>query len=317
MFVLAAGYLSAGTLNEWVVGALLRNPAGLALSPADDLPRPRAMASRDEDLAYGELLTDRNVFDADREAKLRKQKEPPPPPPPPAPEEEATGPLPETELNLELLGTTLADQPEFSLATVAFEGEHQLVQEGSELKKRPEDVSALAQVLEIHARHLLMLEGGEKRVVRLWADPKPEPQRKRGSPRRKARKTRRARRVSKKQRSAYQEGIHKVSLYRYEVSRGMLEEQLADLSAIGRQARIVPNYRGGKYEGFKLVGVRPGSLYRALGIRSGDIVHRVNGQEIDSPNKAMALLQALRNESEVELGISRRGQRRSLNYRIK
>ena len=97
----------------------------------------------------------------------------------------------------------------------------------------------------------------------------------------------------------------------------MLDEQLQDLSALGSQARVVPNYRNGKYEGFKLVGVRPGSLYRAIGVRSGDVIKSVNGKPIDSPNKALDLFEKLKNSSHISLDIERRGQPKQLSYTIK
>ena len=97
----------------------------------------------------------------------------------------------------------------------------------------------------------------------------------------------------------------------------MLDEQLQDLSQLGMEARIVPNYRNGKYEGFKLVGVRPNSLYRALGIRSGDIVKRINGVEINSPNKAIRLFEQFRTASSIQLDTERRGKAKAFTYNIK
>lgn len=86
-----------------------------------------------------------------------------------------------------------------------------------------------------------------------------------------------------------------------------LNAELTDLTQLGMQARVIPNYRKGKYEGFKLVGVRPGSLYRAIGIRSGDIVRTVNGKDINTPNKAMELYTQLREAKRLTLVIERRG----------
>ena len=97
----------------------------------------------------------------------------------------------------------------------------------------------------------------------------------------------------------------------------MLDEQLTDLTQLGMQARVIPNYRKGKYEGFKLVGVRPGSLYRAIGIRSGDIVRSINGEAINSPNKAMELFNKLKNSSSLNLEVERRGKIEQFNYAIR
>ena len=118
-------------------------------------------------------------------------------------------------------------------------------------------------------------------------------------------------------RKDYSKGVKKTGPYDYQIDRGMLDEQLKDLSELGRQARVVPNYRNGKYEGFKLVGVRPGSLYRSIGVRSGDVIKSINGKAIDSPNKALDLFEKLKNSSSINLEIERRGQPKQLNYSIK
>ena len=100
--------------------------------------------------------------------------------------------------------------------------------------------------------------------------------------------------------------IVKTGEYEYRLDPKALDEALSDLTIIVSQARVIPNYRGGKYQGFKLVGVRPGSIYRAMGIRSGDIIHDVDGMQIDSPNKAIELFSSLKESERVVVGIERR-----------
>jgi general secretion pathway protein C len=112
------------------------------------------------------------------------------------------------------------------------------------------------------------------------------------------------------------EHVEKQSDFEYQISKQMLDEQLTDLTQLGMQARVIPNYRKGKYEGFKLVGVRPGSLYRAIGIRSGDIVRSINGAPINSPNKAMELFNQLKNSAAIQMEVERRGQIETFNYTI-
>lgn len=97
----------------------------------------------------------------------------------------------------------------------------------------------------------------------------------------------------------------------------MLEENLQDLTKLGMQARIVPNYEAGQYNGFRLVGVRPDSLYKAIGLQSGDMISRVNGQNIDTPNRAIQLFEELRSSSNIAVDIERRGKKITLNYQIK
>jgi general secretion pathway protein C len=118
-------------------------------------------------------------------------------------------------------------------------------------------------------------------------------------------------------RSDVKEGVKKVGANAYEIDRGMLNEQLEDLSALSRQARVIPHYRGGKPQGFKIVGVRPGSLYSHIGLRSGDVIKGVNDEEITTPNKALELYEKLKNSDNVSVDIERRGRKTKLEYTIK
>ncbi len=112
-------------------------------------------------------------------------------------------------------------------------------------------------------------------------------------------------------------GVKQVSENDFQIDRSMLDEQLKDLNRLGSQARIVPNYKDGKASGYKLVGVRPGSIFSHIGIRSGDVIQGINGEAIDSPNKALELYQRLQNSSNITIDLERRGQRQSLNYSIR
>jgi hypothetical protein len=118
--------------------------------------------------------------------------------------------------------------------------------------------------------------------------------------------------------SAYSEGVKQIGPWEYQLDRGMLNEQLQDLAKLGREARVIPNYDkdSGTYKGFKLIGVRPNSLYRALGIRSGDVIQQINGEELSSPGKALELFTQLQNSSSITLDIMRRGKQHTMSYKI-
>jgi len=116
----------------------------------------------------------------------------------------------------------------------------------------------------------------------------------------------------------YSEGVKQLGPWEYQLDRGMLNEQLQDLAKLGREARVIPNYDkdSGTYKGFKLIGVRPNSLYRALGIRSGDVIQQINGEELSSPGKALELFTQLQNSSSITLDIARRGKQHTMSYKI-
>ena len=89
---------------------------------------------------------------------------------------------------------------------------------------------------------------------------------------------------------------------KYEVSRDEIEETLSMM-----QARIVPSFKDGKAEGFKLFSIRPGSLLDKIGIENGDLIKRINGNDINSPERAIEVYSKLRHTSRFEIEIVRNG----------
>jgi general secretion pathway protein C len=89
------------------------------------------------------------------------------------------------------------------------------------------------------------------------------------------------------------------------------------VTQLGQQVRIVPNYRNGKYEGFRMIGMGSGSLFSDIGFNNGDIVKSVNGEQIDSPNKALTLYDALKNKARLTVLIEHDGQPKTLRYTIR
>ena len=63
---------------------------------------------------------------------------------------------------------------------------------------------------------------------------------------------------------------------------------------VAPQARIVPAFERGVPIGFKLLSLRPGSAWRAAGLENGDIVERINGLDLTSPEKALVIYSTLR-----------------------
>ena len=64
-------------------------------------------------------------------------------------------------------------------------------------------------------------------------------------------------------------------------------------------------------------GMGGGSLFSDIGFLNGDIVQAINGERIDSPNKALALYEALKNKARVTVLIERDGQPKTIRYTIR
>ena len=113
-------------------------------------------------------------------------------------------------------------------------------------------------------------------------------------------------------------GISRADDGSYEVPRDLIQEVANDSALMESQApRVLPNYVNGQPAGFRLQGIRSGSMFSAIGIRNGDVIVSVNGTAIDSPQRAMELYQAMLQQEQVELGLLRRGREHTLNYTIK
>lgn len=78
-------------------------------------------------------------------------------------------------------------------------------------------------------------------------------------------------------------------------------------------ARAIPHHdNAGQMDGFRLSGIKKGSLMHAIGLRSGDVVHEVDGQPLRGPADAARLSEALATQRRVTLDLSRRGSRHTL-----
>ncbi|NOZ00871.1 MAG: hypothetical protein GXP54_03155 [Deltaproteobacteria bacterium] len=292
-------YLLAGVVTEFGATAVLSGTDRKTTSRSKPQPSGGALSIKPPSSgSLASTLMGRNPFDAE---------------PKEVPEDEMAGTgdegeggLAQSDLAIDLLGTLVSDRPEWSMATIKMEGASKLVRIGVSLEDR-------AEVIEIAERYIILMEGNERKVVKLWdAKKQKRPDRGSRSPFRPVSSIR-----GRSPGNDFSKGVKKVGPHEYNIDRGMLEENLSDLTKLGMQARIIPNYVGGKYHGFRMVGIRPNSLYRAIGLNSGDLITRVNGHDIDTPNKAISLFEELRSSPTIALDIERRGRKVTLTYKVK
>ena len=91
------------------------------------------------------------------------------------------------------------------------------------------------------------------------------------------------------------------------VERAFVEKLMANPALLAKQARIVPKQKDGEVLGYKLYGIRRGSLPKLLGLKNGDMLTAVNGEDLKSMDKAMALYTKLRRASNLSVSIERKG----------
>ena len=102
----------------------------------------------------------------------------------------------------------------------------------------------------------------------------------------------------------------------WRVKRELITEQFADLGTLSRQVRVTPHTIQGRPSGFRLTRLRPG-LLQQIGLLNGDVLQRVNGLDINSPEEALKAYQAVQNAPTVRLEILRRNSPTTLTYEIR
>ena len=111
-------------------------------------------------------------------------------------------------------------------------------------------------------------------------------------------------------------GVTKFSETDYKVERTELDKTLANLNEVATQARIVPSFRNGAPNGFKLFSIRPGSIYAKIGLQNGDVIQKINGFEMNSPDRALEVYTKLRDATNLTIELQRRGATMTMNYKI-
>ena len=112
------------------------------------------------------------------------------------------------------------------------------------------------------------------------------------------------------------DAVKKVADNRYEVKKSYIEQALSNLNMVATQARVVPSFKNGVANGFKLFSIQPNSLYSAIGVENGDVIQRINGYEMNSPDKALEVYQKLRDSPHITIEIERNGQTIRKEYNV-
>lgn len=111
--------------------------------------------------------------------------------------------------------------------------------------------------------------------------------------------------------------VKRVSDNRFIVDQREVAGSLENMNQLLTQARVVPVIDNGKTTGFRIFEIVPNSLYQKIGLVNGDVIQRINGVEIDDPNKFFQTYQSLKDEKSISVDIVRNGAKQSLSYEIR
>jgi general secretion pathway protein C len=112
-------------------------------------------------------------------------------------------------------------------------------------------------------------------------------------------------------------GVRKLSEGKWMVDQREVTAGTENVNQLLTQARALPYMEQGKTIGFRISEIVPGSLYEKIGLQNGDVIQKVNSQDVDDPAKFFQMYQNLKEEHNVSIDLIRGGQRQTLNYEIR
>ena len=227
------------------------------------------------------IITERNLFGGTSQGLAEA-----------APEEVVLDDMPVAlkSLGLRLVGTVVANKPEESSAIIEDQStrKQEVYQEGDRVKQ-----ALIKRIL----RHNVVINTGRRdEVLTMIAE---ESTGKTPAPKR-ASRTRR--------RPAAGSSIR--------LDREELESQMANLNELMQQVRIRPFMEGKRPAGFLVSNIKPGSLFSKMGLRNGDVIQGVNGENITTPDQAVELYESLMEGGEIALEIKRGRRKQNLRYEV-
>ena len=105
-------------------------------------------------------------------------------------------------------------------------------------------------------------------------------------------------------------GDHKI------VDRSLLDHYAKNIDDIYKNIGITEVKKNGKLKGFSISFVRRNSPFAKLGIKRGDVIKSINGQEINSYNAAFEMYKNIENIENLTMVIQRGKEEMELEYEI-
>lgn len=255
-------------------------------------------------LGYYHIIQERNLF----------------PPPQVKKEEDSTlkkrldmgDSLPKTPLQLQLKGTVVGLEPSYSWAVI-----EDMTTRKQGLYKVGDVVSG-AQIIEIYRNRVILKREGKEEILIVFEEDKIA----------KLAGQKPAQNLPSKQSPPgpaknLPEGGNtkgaptKVGENKWAFSKDDVYSAINDANEILSQVSIAPYFEEGAARGYKVENVQEGSLINQAGLKSGDIVKRVNGMPTETPDQLIQAYQKLKDATDIQVEIERDGRSITLNYQIK
>lgn len=283
-FLLIAGcaYFGARAVNDLVARRLIVIPPAPHIAAAEHGPVQLTRVDYD-------LIVQRDIFN-----EIKQQALPPPPPPPP----QASA----ADLHVKLVGTS---HPNWTRPFAILEDNNSHDQAVYQLGDNVPDAGTIVAVEKTrvtidHNGTRVNLDIPTDQLNANEAAPVPVPMPEFAP---------RFRRFGRRD-------VRRVGPNEFTIDRAAVNRHLENMGQLFTEMRAIPDVENGKTDGFKLSEVIPGSLFSQMGLRDGDVVTSIGGQDLNDPTQAIALLNQLRNASSLSITVMRRGQPVQLQYEI-
>jgi general secretion pathway protein C len=108
-----------------------------------------------------------------------------------------------------------------------------------------------------------------------------------------------------------------VRTQRVSMRRSMINDAINDVTKLMTQVKIQPHMENGRPDGLAISNIKPNSIFRRMGLRNGDILKKVEGQDIRTVDDALRLYDSMKRADSVSVEIERRGSLRQIDYTIR
>ncbi|MEJ2156298.1 MAG: type II secretion system protein GspC [Desulfobacteraceae bacterium] len=105
---------------------------------------------------------------------------------------------------------------------------------------------------------------------------------------------------------------------RVSLRRSMINDAMQDVSKLMTEIKISPHIgEDGQPSGLAVSNIKPNSIFRRMGLRNGDVLRSVDGQDIRSVDDALKLYESMKSANRISVQIQRRGRDRNIEYNIR
>lgn len=114
-----------------------------------------------------------------------------------------------------------------------------------------------------------------------------------------------------------EQGITRDGANQFSLRRSTVDRILENQAELMRTTRVMPHTEGGRIVGLTMFGVRSNNLLGRIGIQNADVLTRINGLEIASPDKALEAYARLRTADRLQVSVLRNGQPVNIDFNIR